>query len=105
MLLIFALSGLGINVYTDVSTTIFAADISDSINSRQRMRKSLLKTLANKSDKDTRELYFGGSAVEINPAKNFIENFTSLKKTRFDIDKALKTAVSIMSDETEKGLC
>lgn len=107
MLLIFALSGLGINVYTDVSTTIFAADISDSINSRQKDAEKFIKdALANKSDKDyAGVIAFGGSAVvEINPAKEiFIENFTSFaEKDATDIDKALKTAVSIMSDETEK---
>ncbi len=107
--LIFALAGMGIDVYTDTTTTIFAADVSDSIYGNEGMAEDFIKkAVGNKSEKDYAGIIaFGGDAVvEVSPAKEvFVENFTSyVDREATDIEKALKASLSVINGNSDKRI-
>lgn len=109
ILLILAMSGMGFKYFTDTTTTIFAADISASMERTEKSISSFIKeAVKHKSEKDFAGVVaFGKNAVvEVSPAKEiFISGFNSyVEKGGTDIEKALKTSVLLTKENSEKRI-
>ena len=109
VLLVMALAGTGIRSYADITTTIFAADLSKSMATAKIDVESFIEQgLKHKIDKDYLGVVaFGeGSVVEISPAKEIqFKSFSSyINEGGTDIEGALKMAASLIDEDSQKKI-
>lgn len=109
LLLILALAGTSIKTYTDTTTTIFAADLSASLNDAKSTSTEYIKeAIKHKSEKDLAGVVaFGGNAVvEVSPANEInLNGFNAyIEEEATNIDKALKIASGLIDQNSEKRI-
>lgn len=109
LLLILAVAGMSIKTYTDTTTTIFAADLSASLNDAKSTSEEYIKeAIKHKSEKDLAGVVaFGGNAVvEISPANEInLNGFNAyIEEEATNIDKALKIASGLIDQSSEKRI-
>ena len=104
-----ALAGAGIRSYADITTTIFATDLSNSmLRAKLEVENFMEQGLKHKTDKDYLGVVaFGESAVvEIAPAKEIqFKSFSSyINEGGTDIEGALKMAASLIDEDSQKKI-
>lgn len=109
LLLILAVAGMSIKTYTDTTTTIFAADLSASLNDAESTSAEYIKeAIKHKSKKDLAGVVaFGGNAVvEISPANEMnLNGFNAyIEEDSTNIEKAIKIASGLIAQSSEKRI-
>lgn len=109
LLLILAVAGMGIKTYTDTTTTIFAADLSASLNDAKSTSAEYIKeAIKHKSKKDLAGVVaFGGNAVvEVSPANEInLNGFNAyIEEDSTNIEKAIKIASGLIDQSSEKRI-
>ena len=109
VLLVLAMAGTGVRNYADITTTIFAADMSRSMLMAKTSVEDFIKEgIKHKTDKDYLGVVAFGekTAVEISPAKEIqFRSFASyVDESGTDIESALKMAASLIDEESQKKI-
>lgn len=109
LLLILAVTGMSIKTYTDTTTTIFAADLSASLNDAESTSAEYIKeAIKHKSKKDLAGVVaFGGNAVvEVSPANEInLNGFNAyIEEDSTNIEKAIKIASGLIDQSSEKRI-
>lgn len=109
LLLILAVAGMSIKTYTDTTTTIFAADLSASLNDAESTTAEYIKeAIKHKSKNDLSGVVaFGGNAVvEVSPANEInLNGFNAyIEEDSTNIEKAIKIASGLIEQSSEKRI-
>lgn len=109
LLLVLAVAGMSVKTYTDTTTTIFAADLSASLNDAKSTSAEYIKeAIKHKSEKDQAGVVaFGGNAVvEVSPANEInLSGFNAyVDEEATNIDKAIKIASGLIDQSSEKRI-